>query len=333
MKKLLWVFQLGTLLFFARAAFAQAPASALSVWLPGKEWALEFDAPGFVISKNEVQPGGRRYFLANNSATKVNLSVFLERSKEPPTAADCKHGLEQRAHGNSPFNRKRIGFREAGLLQIMEYSVLEVDGLPVNQRSLFACTFKDDVYIDIHLSKALFKMADQPLFDTVLQGMHFMNRQPGEESVPEGNSLELFLEGSRYFRARQMSQSIEPYSKALAIDKVTPTLDKKFWRVLVDNLGMAYGITLDFDRAKATFDYGVEKDPTYPMFYYNLACLAAEKGDAEGAKTNLKLSFQYRGNMIPGETLPDPHTDDSFLILLKTKNFREFVDSLFGPAR
>lgn len=334
MKLRIWISICGALLVAAASAIAQDPGvNNLSVWLPDKTWALVFDAPGFVISKNEIQPGGRRYFLANNPSTKVNLSVYLERSKEPPTTTECKHGLEQRAHGKSPFNRKRIGFRESGPLQIMEYSVLEVDGLPVNQRNLFACTFKDDVYVDIHLSKALFRLADQPLFDTVVQGIHFADRQPSEETIPEGNSLEFFLEGGRYFRAQQFPQSIEPYSKALAIEKVTPTLDKNLWRVLVDNLGMAYGITLDFDRAKATFDYGLEKDPTYPMFFYNLACLAAEKGDLEGAKENLRLAFQYRGNIIPGEMLPDPHIDDSFQILLKKDDFRRFLDALFGPAR
>jgi hypothetical protein len=333
MKLRIWVATCGVFLFLAGSALAQdAGGNNLSVWLPDKPWALEVDAPGFVISKNEIQPGGRRYFVASNSATHVTLSVFLEHGKEPPNTGECRHGLEQRAHEKSPFNRRRIGFRESGPLQIMEYSVLEVDGQPVNQRSLFACMFKDDVYVDIHLSKVFFKAADQPLFDTILQGIHFTNRQPSEGSVPEGNSLDFFREGSRYFRAQQFSQSIEPY-KALAIEKVTPTLDKNLRRVLIDNLGMAYGITLDFDRAKATFDYGVEKDPTYPMFYYNLACLAAEKGDPEGAKANLKLTFQHRRNIIPGETLPDPHTDDSFQILLKTNDFRQFVDSLFGPAR
>lgn len=319
-------------LFAAGGAFAQDTAvNKLSVWLPDKAWALDLDSSGFVITRNEIQSGGHRYFMAHNPATNVVLSVFLERGKDP-TSAECKHGLEQRAHGKSPFNRKKIAFREVGPLQIMEYSVLEVEGQPVNQRNLFACMFKEDVYVDIHLSKMFFKTADQPLVDALLQGIHFVDRQPGDEPPLEGNSLELFREGSRYFIARQFSQSIGPYSKALAIEKVTPTLEKNLWRVLVDNLGMAYGITLDFDHAKATFDYGVEKDPTYPMFYYNLACLAAEKGDPEGARANLKLAFQYRGNMILSETLPDPHTDDSFQILLKTKGFRQFVDTLFGAA-
>jgi hypothetical protein len=330
-----WVSICGVLLFLAGGAAAQdSGAAKLSVWLPEQTWALEFDVPGFVISKNEIQPGGRRYFMATNPVSNVVVSVYLERAGKTPTIEECQEGLKQRAKGPSPFNRRKIGFREAGPLQIMEYSVLEVEGFPVNQRNLFACTMKDNVFVDIHLSKAPFKAADQPLFDAVLQSIHFVSRQANAESAPEGNSLDYWREGSAFFRARQYSQAIGPYSKALAIEKVTPTLDKNLWRVLIDNLGMAYGITLDFEHAKATFDYGVEKDPTYPMFYFNLACLAAEKDDPETAKGNLTLAFKYRANMIPGETLPDPRTDDSFQILLNKKNdFRQFVESLFGPAR
>ena len=56
-------------------------------------------------------------------------------------------------------------------------------------------------------------------------------------------------------------------------------LDKTLWYVLIDNLGMSYGITGDLQEAKETFDYGVSKDPTYPLFYYNLACTYAEMND------------------------------------------------------
>src|SRR5580658_10524064 len=55
--------------------------------------------------------------------------------------------------------------------------------------------------------------------------------------------------------------------------KKNPQLDHTTWRVLVDNLGMAYGITGDLSHAEDTFNYGRSKDPAYPMFYYNLACV------------------------------------------------------------
>jgi tetratricopeptide (TPR) repeat protein len=93
------------------------------------------------------------------------------------------------------------------------------------------------------------------------------------------------------------------------------------WRVLVDNLGMAYGMSGDLKNAKATFDYGVSKDPNYPMFHYNLACTYAEMRDRDKAITELKEAFALKSNANPGESMPDPATDNSFARFLEDKTF------------
>jgi tetratricopeptide (TPR) repeat protein len=151
--------------------------------------------------------------------------------------------------------------------------------------------------------------------------------------VPTGNSLKLFQEGSRYFLAHQYREAIAPYRKAFEIEKNTPTLDKNLWRVLIDNLSIAYGITHDLTSAREALMYGVSKDPDYPLFYYNLACVAAEKGDLPDTENYMKLAFERRENMIPGETFPDARVDDSFQKLLLQKEFRQFLASLYGPPQ
>src|SRR5256885_321761 len=85
-------------------------------------------------------------------------------------------------------------------------------------------------------------------------------------------ALSLVSEGSVYYLKQDYEHAIGPYQKAVDLEKEKRTLDKNIWRVLVDNLGMAYGITGDLDHAKETFTYGIAKDPDYPMFYYNMAC-------------------------------------------------------------
>lgn len=330
------VLSLTALLYLSGGAIAEAQeanSDAPAIWLPGKPWALVLGAPGFTVKQNEIQPDGRRYFLAENVKTRAVVSVYLEAAKGPTTAAECKRSLEARAKQNANLGLKGVAYREAGDMEILEYTIAEADGMPLNQRNLFACWGKEDAFVDMHLSKVFFKAADQPVFDAILQSVHFVEKAPTKETVPTGSSLEFLQEGSRYFLAHQYREAIVPYQKALDIEKSTPVLDKTRWRVLVDNLGMSYGITGDLSRAKEVFEYGVSKDPEYPMFYYNLACVAAEKRDADDAKSFLKLAYAYRANMILGETLPDPRVDDSFQRLLLQKEFRQFVDSLFGPAR
>jgi hypothetical protein len=45
----------------------------------------------------------------------------------------------------------------------------------------------------------------------------------------------------------------------------------------------------------------------------------------------LKLAFERRENLIPGETFPDARVDDSFQTLLLQREFRQFLAALYGP--
>jgi tetratricopeptide (TPR) repeat protein len=314
-----------------------SPATATSdVWLPGKTWALELDGAGFTTRDNEIQADGRRYFLAENATTRMVVSVFLEAVKVPAQPEDCKHSLEEKAKSNAALasaKLKRIEYRASGDLQILEFTLPQFDGVPKNQKNIFGCLIKDGVFVDIHISKLFSKSGDQPLFDALLQSIRFVPRDGTDTAVPTGNSMLLFREGSRYFLAHQYREAIGPYRQAFEIEKITPTLAKNLWRVLIDNLSIAYGITGDLTRARETLNYGVSKDPDYPLFYYNLACTSAEKGAVPDTEKNLRLAFERRANVIPGETFPDARTDDSFQKLLVQKEFRHFLDSLYGPRQ
>jgi len=320
------------------AADAQdAPATAKSdIWLPGKAWALELDGTGFTTRDNEIQPDGRRYFLAENPQTHLVVSIFLEAAKAPVQTEECQHSLEEKAKSNASLasaKLKGIAYRTSGDLQILEFTLPQFDGVPKNQKNIFGCLIKEDVIVDIHISKLFFKASDQPLFDALLQSIHFVPRDAADTAVPAGNSMLLFQQGSRYFLAHQYREAIGPYRQAFEIEKSTPTLAKTLWRVLIDNLSIAYGITGDLTRSREMLNYGVSKDPDYPLFYYNLACTSAERGAVAEAEKNLTLAFERRANVIPGETFPDARTDDSFQKFLLQKDFRQFLSSLYGPPQ
>ena len=321
----------------ATPATAVTPATVTSdIWLPGKAWALQLDSAGFTTRDNEIQPDGRRYFLAENVRTRIVVSVFLEAAKAPVQPEDCKHSLEEKAKSNAALasaKLKGVTYGASGDFQILEFTLPQLDGVPKNQKNIFGCLIKEDVIVDIHISKLFFRSSDQPLFDALLQSIHFVPRDAADTAVPAGNSMLLFQQGSRYFIAHQYREAIGPYRQAFEIEKVTPTLNKNLWRVLVDNLSIAYGITGDVAYARETLNYGVSKDPDYPLFYYNLACAAAEKGALSDTEKYLRLAFDRRANTIPGETFPDARVDDSFQKLLLQKDFRQFLNTLYGPPQ
>jgi tetratricopeptide (TPR) repeat protein len=140
--------------------------------------------------------------------------------------------------------------------------------------------------------------------------------------------MELLREGSQYYQKEDFKAAIGPYQKALDLEKQKQTLDKTLWKVLVDNLGMAYGITGDLEKAKEIFAYGIEKEPDYPLFYYNMACTYGEMKDMDKAIEYLKLAFERRENMISGEEMPDPATDSSFKRFMKNEKFKAALKEL-----
>lgn len=141
-------------------------------------------------------------------------------------------------------------------------------------------------------------------------------------------------DGMLAFREGDFKKARPALKAALDELKAEPGFETSvMWRVLVDNLGMAYGITGDLKTARATFDYGVSKDPNYPMFHYNLACTFAEMGDRDKAIAELKSAFALKGNSNPGESVPNPATDDSFARFLKDKTFLAALDELKKTGR
>jgi hypothetical protein len=287
--------------------------------LPAKDWGVVSDLPGFVLKTVETKPDGRRYMVAENPNTNVVVSLTLEALKSGARTSSCRKSLEEKTK-STELKIRDVRFSRAGDIDFLRYTVPEFRGQPIKQESLFTCQFYDNSYIDLHVSKVNYTPADEPLFADVLQSMHIDKVQR--------SSLELAAEGSRLYIQRNYNGAIGPYSQALELEKANPKLEKSLWYVMIDNLGMSYGITGDPQKARETFDYGVSKDPTYPIFYYNLACTYAEMGKATEAGDYLKKAFEYKANVLPGEDMPDPRKDESFKKLMKNKEFQELVETL-----
>jgi tetratricopeptide (TPR) repeat protein len=101
-------------------------------------------------------------------------------------------------------------------------------------------------------------------------------------------------------------------------------------RVATDEVVIALGMSGKVEQARSYAERGIAIDPDYPMNYYNLACADAEEGNAAAAKVHLRQAFERKANVIPGERMPNPATDDSILKLRKNKEFWAFVQTLNG---
>ena len=93
---------------------------------------------------------------------------------------------------------------------------------------------------------------------------------------------------------------------------------------------MSYGMAGDLKTARRIFETGAAEDPDYPMNYYNLACADAGEKKLSDAKAHLQQAFDRKANVNPGEKMPIPTEDDSFLLYKSNREFWTFVERLGG---
>jgi tetratricopeptide (TPR) repeat protein len=137
----------------------------------------------------------------------------------------------------------------------------------------------------------------------------------------------LYLGQSLFFQAKY-HEAIPEYERGRDLAVKNGGVAQLNERVLSDQLGMSYALDGRLPDAKAVFETAIKRDPEYPMSYYNLACAFAELGNLDDALTNLKLGYARKDHMLPGETYPDPRTDDSFKKYLANEKFKAAMKEL-----
>jgi len=299
---------------------------------PEKGLGLSIDLSGFKKDIDQVKPDGRRYLMASHPKTGLNVSVTLEKVPTQASAQGCREQLQLIQKGQVVTRGQDIKLKADGEIPTLEYTLHKIQGVRLDQKTVYACMAQDNVYADIQLSKVQYTTADAPLFQSILKTVRLQASpsEPIQTQAPEPpNSRQLLDIGNALYLENKYAQAIPPYKKAFELEKVEPQLDRTLWRVLIDNLGMAYGMTGHLKEAKATFEQGIQADPTYPMFHYNLACVFSEMNDLNHAMQSLKTAFIHRKNRNPGEEgMPDPRQASSFQRFMKKDTFRNLVNSL-----
>ena len=140
-----------------------------------------------------------------------------------------------------------------------------------------------------------------------------------DESKEEGRLVK--QKADRAYVGRDFREAIKLYNKVIAIEKIHSTLDKKSWRTVVDNLGKSYRALGNNREAKKIFESGLKKDDTYPIFYYDLACVYAQMNNLDQTLYNLEMAFKYKRHLTSGVHLPNPETDAFFARFMRDERF------------
>lgn len=323
-------------LFWSIVAFAQpGTGSHAEISIPGVPGILQIDVGATTFQTAVTRDGREVQLRAFDRPDHLGISAFLQRVTFPASPEKCRDEWWPATKKSAPMKRDDLdeSLVTDGIARV-EYIVPEYRGNKIHQKTIHAYLGSGNLCAEVHLSKAGFEPNDQKLFEQILSSVKLLPDQspsgvPGQSpALPADDTMRYLSEGSRSYLQRDYSSAARSYQKALNLEKQKRTLPRDTFRVLVDNLGMSYGISGKLQQAKETFEYGLAQDFEYPMFHYNLACTYGEMKSMPQAIEELRLAYKYKVNIIAGETLPDPIQDDSFRYFVKDDSFVRAVTEM-----
>jgi hypothetical protein len=324
------------ILCFCAAAWGQQSGFGKAyISVPGVSGVLEFD-PGPTVWEARVRPDGKETQLrAMGRRDQLLVTAFLQRVTFAASPEKCRDewwpGTEK---GDKQHHWKLDHLQQSSRegMALVEFMLPEFQGTPIRMKDVHAYLGARDLCAEVHLSKVQFAPEDQKLFDQVLSTARVRLDDSGAKDQAQASQATEYLgQASRFYVQHNYAPAAELYQKVLDLEKQKRVLSPTTFRVLVDNLGMSYGLTGNLPKAKETFEYGIAQDPEYPLFYYNLACTYGEMGKMDESLDQLRLAYKYKANMIAGESFPDPLKDDSFRNFVKEKRFVDAVRAMQRP--
>lgn len=319
----------------AIAACAQQPATfsfvapngnGRVVLPPSQEWQ-----PQNIILLDD---GTRPVVTFKNRVSGIDLSVILFANHTgAPTSESCRDAVMRPILANLANSAtvknvaKEMRPQAKGpALAMQSYFIEKVGDTPLRQQNLFGFYGDQSVCAEIHISKPVYISADAPQFERTLKLIRF---DPGYEPT----SRDYSMIGAIFFASAQSYAAAAVYYQHALNTLGSSPSDLNTRRFLVDQLSMSYGLSGDMTRSRKVNEDAAARDPDYPIYYYDLACVDAEKGNADAARAHLQQAFDRRRNVLPGETFPDPATDDSFAKLKDDKSFSDFITQLSNEVK
>ncbi|MFO1469636.1 MAG: hypothetical protein U1F27_01190 [Turneriella sp.] len=276
------------------------------------DWVLKIDLKKFSIQKNDYvyERSFRNVYAFSDNG--LIVSVFVEPAAQAGDSTVARRYYTEKL-SQSPLVKTQEKTSEKGDAAFYEYFVPKFRDQEINQQHLNMYVARDNLWIDIHISKVNYSHADRALFDAVIQSV----------KIEPKSAFDYFAAGSYMYRDKKYTNAAKYYSSALDLEARKRTLDKEAWYALIDHLGISLVLAGDSAKAKEVFLYGIKKTPDYALFYYNLACTYGEESDAANAARYLKQAKAVAKKT--GQKLPDPKTDSSFD---KVRDMKEFSTAL-----
>ena len=142
------------------------------------KWGMKVKAPGFALEQKHNEPGGSAYFMASDRSRQIILSGRVERAAKAGSAKDAREYFWEELK-KSPFRMDDIKMSESSQVAIVEYTIREHMGIPVNQKNVWGYYAKDQYFINLHVSKTGFQPGQEGVLKQILEGVSYEEKVAG----------------------------------------------------------------------------------------------------------------------------------------------------------
>jgi len=287
---------------------------------------LSWSADGYKIIQYSAKPNGNEIGIRGDNGSGITFLgfLFLISEQAPLTSEKCRDGALNSEKTGDPSlkvqSTSKISNSGNHPVSLVSYTAQARDGKVLYVVRGFAATA--DICGDLEF------YSDSPITaDDVGLKKVFTSYTLDEKYTPTFRDALLY--GQILYNAKAYKAAGTAFETALDRLKQSHEADQiTMKRVVTDQAGMAYGMSGDLQKARAIFENAIREDPQYPLYYYNLACADAENQDLNGAQKHLQEAFDRKANVVAGEKMPDPTTDDSFLPYRGNSAFWGFLEGL-----
>ena len=311
-----------SLLLLTTTGGAQITPGKISFALPDHPGSLSFDQGNFQIAELSAKPNNGEFGVrAEDGDLKFLGFLFLWPEKPHLTSESCRDEmLKAEGPQTAAADQGRLDYTTPSGVHTAMVLLVPPSGKASALRVFVA---HEDLCADLTFTyaqpptTAVFPMDRTKL---ILNSLVF-----------DPDAKPTFREAFAYATVEWNQHHIEGAAKAYAaaLKLVGSSDDPVKWRrVTTDQLSMSLGMSGNLKESRAVNQTAIDKDPSYPLYYYDLACADAESGDASAAQVHLQQAFDRRANTLKGETFPDPTADDSLKKLRTDKDFWNLAESI-----
>ena len=138
----------------------------------GAPWWVVIDGPGYEVKSVGTKSDGA-YFLLFPTKDELNVSIWIEPASKCKTSVECRDLVL--TAGNPRWGKyERLNKASFGKFDYFEFFRPQVQDQPLQMQDMYAQYVDAGHWMDVHISKDLYKPEDKARFERLLSSMKFL---------------------------------------------------------------------------------------------------------------------------------------------------------------